>query len=115
MMEICKRTVVPGPSHAAATLMAAAGVRSGNVTLTFNNQLGGRAVAAAVNGLAVRDRTAAYDAHFAQAAGAQLVPSALLPVPSYPAPSPSRRREWWRWAAACSSTSPSPWWSRAAA
>ena len=93
MMEICKRNVVSGPSHAAATLMAAAGVRSGNVTLTFNNQLGGRAVAAAVNGLAVRDRTAAYDAHFAQAAGAQLVPSALLPVPSYPAPSPTSSQQ----------------------
>ena len=91
MMEICKRNVVSaGPSHTAATLLhAAAGVRSGNVTLTFNNQLGGR-VAAAVNGLAVRDRTAAYDAHFAQAAGAaQLVPGALLPVPSYTAASPT--------------------------
>merc|ERR1740129_1145590 len=31
MMEICKRSVVQAPSHAAATLMAAAGVRSGNV------------------------------------------------------------------------------------
>ena len=99
MMEICKRTpgVVSGPSHAAATLMAAAGVRSGNVTLTFNNQLGGSLggrVAAAVNGLAVRDRTAAYDAHFAQAAGAaQLVPGALLPVPSYPAPSPTSSQQ----------------------
>ena len=99
MMEICKRSpgVVSGPSHAAATLMAAAGVRSGNVTLTFNNQLGGSLggrVAAAVNGLAVRDRTAAYDAHFAQAAGAaQLVPGALLPVPSYPAPSPTSSQQ----------------------
>ena len=95
----CKRSpgVVSGPSHAAATLMAAAGVRSGNVTLTFNNQLGGSLggrVAAAVNGLAVRDRTAAYDAHFAQAAGAaQLVPGALLPVPSYPAPSPTSSQQ----------------------
>jgi len=89
MMEICKRNVVSGQSHTAATLLHAAGVRSGNVTLTFNNQLGGR-VAAAVNGLAVRDRTAAYDAHFAQAAGAaQLVPGALLPVPSYTAASPT--------------------------
>ena len=87
MMEICKRNVVSGPSHTAATLLHAAGVRSGNVTLTFNNQLGGGRVAA---GLAVRDRTAAaYDAHFAQAAGAaQLVPGALLPVPSYTAGSP---------------------------
>ena len=94
MMDICKRSVVAGPStHTAATLLHAAGVRSGNVTLTFNNQLGGhgpRTVAAAVGaGLAVRDRTAAYDAHFAQAAGAaQLVPGALLPVPSYTAASP---------------------------
>ena len=92
MMEICKRSPVSGPSsHTAATLLHAAGVRSGNVTLTFNNQLGGHGrVAAAVNGLAVRDRTAAYDAHFAQAAGAaQLVPGALLPVPSYTAGSPT--------------------------
>ena len=40
MMDICKRSAaVAPPSHTAATLMAA-GVRSGNVTLTFNNQLG---------------------------------------------------------------------------
>eukprot|EP00092_Neocalanus_flemingeri_P056139 GFUD01066483.1.p1 GENE.GFUD01066483.1~~GFUD01066483.1.p1 ORF type:complete len:1158 (-),score=323.90 GFUD01066483.1:3708-7181(-) len=90
MMEICKRTpVVTPPSHTAATLMAA-GVRSGNVTLTFNNQLGGRVAATAaqvVNGLAVRERTAAYDAHFQ--AASQLVPGTLLPVPSYPATSPT--------------------------
>jgi len=92
MMEICKRTpVVTPPSHTAATLMAA-GVRSGNVTLTFNNQLGGRVAATAaqvVNGLAVRERTAAYDAHFQAASAAQLVPGTLLPVPSYPATSPT--------------------------
>ncbi len=77
-MEICKRSPggggVPTPSAAtaAATLLAAGGLRSGNVTLTFNNQLGGvgRGVGGAtaaqvVNGLAVRERTAAaYDAHF---------------------------------------------------
>ena len=45
-MEICKRTPVAPPPHTAATLMAA-GVRSGNVTLTFNNQLAGRVGAAA--------------------------------------------------------------------
>ena len=78
-MELCKRspvnTAAATPSaaaaaaaaHTTATLMAAGGLRSGNVTLTFNNQLGGRVGATAaqvVNGLAVRDRTAAYDAHF---------------------------------------------------
>jgi homeodomain interacting protein kinase len=75
-MEICnKRSPVNNSSSSAAstpaaaaaaahTLMTAGGLRSGNVTLTFNNQLGGRA-AQVVNGLAVRDRTAAaYDAHF---------------------------------------------------
>jgi hypothetical protein len=88
MMDICKRTpVAPPPVHTAATLMAA-GVRSGNVTLTFNNQLGGR-VGATVNGLAVRERTAAYDAHFQAASAAQLVPGTLLPVPSYSATSPN--------------------------
>ena len=91
MMEICKRStaVVTPPSHTAATLMAA-GVRSGNVTLNFNNQLGGRVgTTAAQVGLAVRERTAAYDAHFQAASAAQLVPGALLPVPSYPATSPT--------------------------
>ena len=91
MMEICKRStaVVTPPSHTAATLMAA-GVRSGNVTLTFNNQLGGRVgTTAAQVGLAVRERTAAYDAHFQAASAAQLVPGALLPVPSSPATSPT--------------------------
>jgi homeodomain interacting protein kinase len=77
-MEICKRSpggggvATPSAATAAATLMAAGGLRSGNVTLTFNNQLGGvgRGVGGAtaaqvVNGLAVRERTAAaYDAHF---------------------------------------------------
>ncbi len=81
-MEICKRSpgvvgvvnptaTTPSAAVAAAaaptTLMAAGGLRSGNVTLTFNNQLGGRVGAAAaqvVNGLAVRERTAAYDAHY---------------------------------------------------
>ena len=73
-------------SHTAATLLHAAGVRHDQraLTLTFNNQLGAHGrVTAAVNGLAVRDRTAAFDAHFAQ-----LVPGALLPVPSYTAGSP---------------------------
>merc|ERR1740128_303666 len=99
-MEICKRTTAAATampaaagSHTAATLMAA-GVRSGNVTLTFNNQLGGRVGAAAqvVNGRAVLERTAAYDAHFQAASAAQLVPGALLPVPSYPATSPTANR-----------------------
>ena len=91
MMEICKRStaVVTPSSHTAATLMAA-GVRLGNVTLTFNNQLGGRVgTTAAQVGLAVRERTAAYDAHSQVASAAQLVPGALLPVPSYPATSPT--------------------------
>merc|ERR1719319_1176033 len=92
MMDICKRSpAVPPPSHTAATLMAA-GVRSGNVTLTFNNQLGGRVgatTAQVVNGLAVRDRSAAYDAHFQAASAAQLVPGTLLPVPSYQPTSPN--------------------------
>ena len=89
-MEICKRAAPSSQPHsaAAATLMAA-GVRSGNVTLTFNNQLGGRAAAQVVNGRAVLERTAAYDAHFQAASAAQLVPGALLPVPSYPATSPT--------------------------
>ena len=67
-------------------------LRSGNVTLTFNNQLGGRVgatTAQVVNGLAVRERTAAYDAHFQAASAAQLVPGTLLPVPSYSATSPN--------------------------
>ena len=75
-MEICKRSPgVPPPTpsaaaaaHTTATLMAAGGLRSGNVTLTFNNQLGGRVGATAaqlVFGLTVRDLTAAaFDAHF---------------------------------------------------
>ena len=47
-MEICKRStsLAAAPPPAAATLMTA-GVRSGNVTLTFNNQLAGRVGAAA--------------------------------------------------------------------
>jgi len=92
-MEICKRTPVAPPPHTAATLMAA-GVRSGNVTLTFNNQLAGRVGAAAqvVNGRAVLERSAAYDAHFQAASAAQLVQGALLPVPSYPASSPTANR-----------------------
>ena len=92
MMDICKRSAaVAPPTHTAATLMAA-GVRSGNVTLTFNNQLGGRVgatTAQVVNGLAVRERSAAYDAHFQAASAAQLVPGTLLPVPSYSATSPN--------------------------
>ena len=91
MMEICKRStaVVTPSSHTAATLMAA-GVRSGNVTLTFDNQLGGRVgTTVAQVGLVVRERTAAYDAHSQVASAAQLVPGALLPVPSYPATSPT--------------------------
>ena len=81
-MEICKRTAMPtAQSHTAATLMAA-GVRSGNVTLTFNNQLGGRVGAAAqvVNGRAVLERTAAYDAHF------QVEKSNLIIKPPYLGP-----------------------------
>ena len=98
MMDICKRGPVvqsPSANHTAATLMAA-GVRNGNVTLTFNNQLSGRlggTTAQVVNGLplAVRDRTsAAYDAHFQAASAAQLVGGALLPAPiSYSATSPT--------------------------
>ena len=77
MMEICKRasaaTVAAAAapastSHAAAATLMAAGVvprgaTSGNVTLTFNNPRSA-AQAAVVGGLTVRDRTAAYDAHF---------------------------------------------------
>jgi len=99
MMDICKRspqqTVSPANSaHAAAQLMAAGVVPrgpTGNVTLTFNNQLGGRVGTGAqvVSGLTVRDRTAAYDAHFQAASAAQLVPGTLLPVPTYPGSSPT--------------------------
>ena len=94
-MEICKRSpVTAAQSHSAAATLMAAGVRTGNVTLTFNNQLGGRvgATAQVVNGRAVLERSAAYDAHFQAASAAQLVPGALLPVPSYPATSPSTNR-----------------------
>jgi len=37
----------------------------------------------------VRERTAAYDAHFQAASAAQLVPGTLLPVPSYSTTSPN--------------------------
>ena len=91
-MEICKRSpVTPAQTHAAAATLMAAGVRSGNVTLTFNNQLS-RSAASVVNGRAVLERSAAYDAHFQAASAAQLVPGALLPVPSYPAASPTGNR-----------------------
>ena len=45
-----------------------------------------------VNGRAVLERSAAYDAHFQAASAAQLVGGALLPVPSYPATSPTANR-----------------------
>lgn len=86
MMDICKR---PNTSSAnqplQSQLMAAAAAnivpRSNNMTLTFNNQL--------TRGLAVRERSTAYDAHLQ--AGAQLVPSALLPLPNYQSlPSPAK-------------------------
>ncbi|TRY69285.1 hypothetical protein TCAL_11008 [Tigriopus californicus] len=86
MMDICKR---PNNSNAnqplQSQLMAAAAAnivpRSSNVTLTFNNPL--------TRGLAVRERSTAYDAHLQ--AGAQLVPSALLPLPNYQSlPSPAK-------------------------
>ena len=48
-MEICKRSPVTPPHSAAAATLMAAGVRNGNVTLTFNNQLGGRVGAAAAH------------------------------------------------------------------
>jgi len=95
-MEICKRnspvTVsVAQPQTVGAALMAA-GVRGGNVTLTFNNQLGGRTTQV-VNSRAVLERTAAYDAATHFQAAVQAVPGpALLPVPSYPATSPTSNR-----------------------
>ena len=100
-MEICKRSsqsaaaavvsVAAQPQTVGAALMAA-GVR-GNVTLTFNNQLTGR-TSQVVNSRSVLERTAAYAdaAHFQAANAAQLVPGALLPVPSYPATSPTSNR-----------------------
>eukprot|EP00095_Tigriopus_kingsejongensis_P002712 maker-scaffold809_size94238-snap-gene-0.30 protein:Tk02712 transcript:maker-scaffold809_size94238-snap-gene-0.30-mRNA-1 annotation:"hypothetical protein TcasGA2_TC007452" len=85
MMEICKRsnTASTNPQLQSHIMAAAAniGPRSNNITLTFNNQLS--------RGLAVRERSTAYDAHLQ--AGAQLVPSALLPMPNYqPLPSPAK-------------------------
>lgn len=94
MMEICKRPPVANPATALAAasaaglqtqLMAAAAAAhivprpSGNVTLTFNNQLSRR--------LTVRDRNAAaaYDLQ------PTAVPSALLPMHNYqPLASPAK-------------------------
>ena len=100
-MEICKRSPSAAAAAAAAvavsvaaqpqTALMAAGLR-GNVTLTFNNQLTGR-TSQVVNSRSVLERTAAYDAaHFQAASAAQLVSGALLPVPSYPATSPTGNR-----------------------
>lgn len=116
MMEICKRStaVVTPSSHTAATLMAA-GVRSGNITLTFDNQRGGRVgTTVAQVGLVVRECTATYDAHSQVASAAQLVPGALLPVPPIPPLPPPTAGGWWPWGVqqASSSMSQSQRWNR---